>query len=65
MELVLWVSAAKRAGAASVTCIVPYYGYARQDRKGHKNEPITASDVSFILEQVGVNRILSVDVHCS
>jgi len=46
MELILTVSAAKRAGAASVTVISPYYGYARQDRRHYWNVPISGSDVA-------------------
>jgi ribose-phosphate pyrophosphokinase len=47
MELILTISAVKRAGAASVTCLVPYYGYARQDRKFQsQNVPISGADAA-------------------
>ena len=46
MELLLLISACKRSGAASVTCILPYYGYARQDRSDSSTVPISSSDVA-------------------
>ena len=64
MELITMISACKRSGALSVTVIAPYYGYARQDRgaKG-KATPITSGDVSQIIEFIGADRIITVDLH--
>lgn len=65
VELILMVSTCKRNGAASVTCVVPYYGYARSDRKSQFTMPISASDVAYILEKMGVSRIVTVDIHAA
>lgn len=64
MELYLLVRTMKRSAAASITAIIPYYGYARQDRKTGKIESISAADVAMLLEQAGVNRVVTVDLHC-
>jgi ribose-phosphate pyrophosphokinase len=65
MELILMVSAAKRAGAASVNVIAPYFGYARQDRRP-KNlaVPVSSADVVQILEGMGVKTLSTIDIHC-
>lgn len=64
MELFLMIRALKRSSAHSVTAIIPYYGYARQDRKTSPRAPISASDVAMMLEDAGVDRVISVDLHC-
>lgn len=63
MELLILVDAARRASAARITAVIPFFGYARQDRKDQPRVPITAKLVANILVAAGVNRILTVDLH--
>lgn len=64
MELYLLIRAMKRASAKNVTAVIPYYGYARQDRKSESRVPISASDVAMLLELAGADHIMAVDLHC-
>lgn len=63
MELLIMIDAARRGSAARITAVLPYYGYARQDRKDQPRVPITAKLVANLLVAAGVNRILTVDLH--
>ncbi|MBM4141409.1 MAG: ribose-phosphate pyrophosphokinase [Nitrospira sp.] len=63
MELLLMVDALKRASAGRITAVIPYYGYARQDRKVQPRVPISAKLVADIIAAAGTNRLLTVDLH--
>ncbi|HUF07788.1 MAG TPA: ribose-phosphate pyrophosphokinase [Rhodothermales bacterium] len=63
MELLLLVDAAKRASASRITAVIPYFGYARQDRKDRPRVSIAAKLVADLLSTAGVNRILTMDLH--
>jgi len=63
MELLLMIDAAFRASAKRITAVIPYFGYARQDRKVEPRVPISAKVVANILHSVGVNRILTMELH--
>jgi ribose-phosphate pyrophosphokinase len=65
MELLLMMDALKRASAERVTAVLPYYGYARQDRKDRPRMPISARLVASLLERAGADRILAVDLHAA
>lgn len=64
MELLIMIDAARRASAARITAVIPYYGYARQDRKDQPRVPITAKLVANLLVASGANRVLTMDLHC-
>jgi len=64
MELYLLVRTLKRSSAGSVTAVIPYYGYSRQDRKTESRVPISASDIAMLFELAGVDHIVAVDLHC-
>lgn len=63
MELLIMIDAFKRASAGRITAVIPYYGYARQDRKAKARDPITAKLVADLLTAAGANRILTMDLH--
>ncbi|HBI56642.1 MAG TPA: ribose-phosphate diphosphokinase [Firmicutes bacterium] len=63
MELLVMIDALKRASAKRITAVIPYYGYARQDRKTRPRDPITAKLVANLLTVAGANRILTIDLH--
>ena len=63
MELLLMIDAAKRASAANIIAVMPYFGYARQDKKGKPRVPIGAKLVANLLSAAGVDRIMTIDLH--
>lgn len=63
MELLVMIDALKRASAKRITAVIPYYGYARQDRKTRPRDPITAKLVANLLTTAGTDRILTIDLH--
>ncbi|APS41136.1 MAG TPA: ribose-phosphate diphosphokinase [Weissella thailandensis] len=65
MELLIMIDALRRASARSINVVMPYYGYARQDRKARSREPISAKLVANMLEMVGATRVLALDLHAS
>lgn len=65
MELMIMIDACKRASAGRITAVMPYFGYARQDRKARPRDPITAKLVADILTTAGADRILTMDLHAA
>ncbi len=65
MELLIMVDAIKRASAAKITAVMPYFGYARQDRKARPRDPITAKLVANMLQGAGVDSIVTLDLHAA
>jgi ribose-phosphate pyrophosphokinase len=65
MELLIMIDAFKRASVGSVTAVMPYYGYARQDRKAKARDPITAKLVADIITTAGADRVLTMDLHAA
>jgi ribose-phosphate pyrophosphokinase len=65
MELLLMIDALKRASADRITAVLPYYGYARQDRKDKPRVPISAKLIAKLLEKAGADRILALDLHAA
>ena len=65
MELLIMIDAMKRASAARITAVMPYYGYARQDRKARPRDPISAKLVANLLTSAGADRVLTMDLHCA
>ena len=63
MELLIMVDAVKRASAARITAVIPFFGYARQDRKDESRVPITAKLVANLITAAGVDRVLTMDLH--
>jgi len=65
MEMLIMVDAAKRASAGRITAVMPFFGYARQDRKDQPRVPITAKLVANLIEAAGVDRVLTMDLHAA
>ena len=63
MELLLWIDTAKRASAGYITAVIPYFGYARQDRKDKPRVPISAKLVANLVTAAGADRIMTMDLH--
>ncbi|OOO00749.1 MAG: ribose-phosphate pyrophosphokinase [Epulopiscium sp. Nele67-Bin004] len=65
MELLIMIDAMKRASAGRITAVLPYYGYARQDRKTRARDPISSKLVADLLQTAGADRVLTMDLHCA
>ena len=65
MELLIAVDCAKRSSARDIVCVLPYFGYARQDRKAKPRQPITARLVADLLSAAGANRVVTIDLHAA
>src|SRR6188768_3593615 len=65
MELMIWIDCLRRASAKQITAVIPYFGYARQDRKDEGRVPITAKLVANLITRAGANRVLTMDLHAA
>ena len=65
MELMVWTDCLKRASASRVTAVIPYFGYARQDRKDEGRTPITGKLVANLIERAGADRVVAIDLHAA
>lgn len=65
MEVLICIDACKRASARSITVVMPYYGYARQDRKAKPRQPITAKLVADLIQAAGADRVITMELHAS
>lgn len=65
MELLIMIDAMKRASAGRITAVIPYFGYARQDRKSKSRDPISAKLVADLIEAAGADRVLTMDLHAA
>ena len=65
MELLIMTDAVKRASAGSINAVIPYYGYARQDRKARARDPISARLVADLITCAGADRVITMDLHCA
>src|SRR6266566_1146656 len=65
MELMVWIDCLKRASASRVTAVIPYFGYARQDRKDEGRTPITGKLVANLIERAGADRVVALDLHAA
>ena len=63
MELLIMIDAFRRASAGRITAVIPYFGYARQDRKARSRDPITAKLIADIITTAGADRVLTMDLH--
>ena len=65
MELLIMIDAMKRASAGRINAVIPYYGYARQDRKAKARDPITSKLVADLLVAAGADRVVTMDLHAA